>query len=104
MVSDERPHGLHAEREGLHQATGLTQKQRDELIWKLTTIDRWSQRQIARHLKMTQAGVSFALKRMRGETRNRARYDVCDGCGDTVNKDDLIDGLCTQCDEELQGM
>ncbi len=93
--------GGHIEREARYTATGLSPAQRDERIWQLYHLG-WSQRQIMKQVGMTQAGVSHALKRLKGIARKRATYRMCAGeCGDNYPIEQLdVHGLCGECREE----
>jgi DNA-binding NarL/FixJ family response regulator len=92
--------GQHIEREARYESTRLTTDQRDQTIWNLHRRG-WTQRQIAKHLKMTQPAVKYAIDRLADKKRRRDSYEVCDGCGASFAKNKIDrDGLCRDCRPE----
>jgi hypothetical protein len=67
----------HIEREARYEATRLTTKQRDQMIWQLRR-KGWSQVKIARHLGMTQPAIHYALNRLAGIPRRTQPRDDFD--------------------------
>jgi transcriptional regulator with GAF, ATPase, and Fis domain len=98
MKDDELPPGQHIEREARYSTTGLSPVERDELIRTLAN-KGWNQSRIARKLGMTQPGVKYAIQRLQGQARNRAKYRMCGGwCGENFAMDQLnSDGFCSEC-------
>lgn len=52
----------------------------------------WSVRRIAKAVGMSSSGVYYVLK----PRAVLVRYDMCEGCGEDVRVDLLVDGLCGQ--------
>lgn len=89
--------GQHIDREARHTLTGLTTAQRDVTIMALHR-RKWTQRQIAKHLNITQPAVKYAIDRLSNKQRKRDSYEVCDGCGANFAKEKINrDGLCSDC-------
>lgn len=89
--------GQHIGGEARHTLTGLTTAQRDEIILALHR-RKWTQRQIAKHLNITQPAVKYAIDRLTSKQRQRTSYEVCDGCGANFAKEKINrDGLCPDC-------
>lgn len=89
--------GQHIEREARHTLTGLTTAQRDEIILSLHR-RKWTQRQIAKHLNITQPAVKYAIDRLVSKQRSRSTYKVCDGCGGNFAQEKINrDGFCPPC-------
>lgn len=98
---DDFEKGQHIEREARYEATGLTDAQRDQMILELTR-KKWSQHRIAKKLGLTQPAIHYALIRLSGGTRNRAKSGVCDLCWRDFPADQLNrDGLCSECEKEV---
>lgn len=92
--------GQHIERQARYEQSGVTTAERDRIIAALHNRG-YSQRQIAKHLGITQPAVHYRLLHLAGKERNRARYDMCDSCGENVEKTELnADGLCPECVSE----
>lgn len=89
--------GAHDERESVAARLGLTPLQRDQLIWTWSH-QGWSQRLIAKQLGITQPAVKYAIDRLSGKQRKRSQYGLCDDCGATFPVDQLVDGLCSECE------
>jgi transcriptional regulator with GAF, ATPase, and Fis domain len=70
LMSDQR-----IEREARFEQTGITGLQRDKIILDLKR-RRWSEAKIAKAVGMTPAAVHYALKRLTGKPRPRAREEV----------------------------
>jgi predicted ArsR family transcriptional regulator len=93
------PINHHIEREALAAATGMTSLERDQTILRMRR-KGFTQTQIANHLGCSQPAIKYALDRLAGKKRNRTTYDMCEGCGRNVPKDQLNrDGLCEACND-----
>lgn len=89
--------GAHDDRESVAGRLGLTPMQRDQLIWTWHH-QGYSLSQIAKQVGMSKQGVSYALGRIAGKPRVQTSYDVCDECGGTFPQDEVVDGLCGECE------
>jgi hypothetical protein len=81
---------------------GITQAQRDQLIWKLRR-KGWSQARIGAHpqVRMTQVGVKYVCDRLAGKPRKQSvPMDMCEGCWADKPKNQLNhEGICPACAE-----
>jgi hypothetical protein len=88
--------GQHIEREARWAATGMTQAQRDKLIWE------WHNRgvpysKIGQHLGMSKSAVKYRFDALNGRPRQQRQVDMCQGCWDGFYRDQLTNGLCPKC-------
>ncbi len=91
--------GAHVERESRYEATGMTESERNQLIWTLSRRG-WTQAKIAARVGVTQQGVSYALQRMMGKPPRSVRYEMCDACGLNFPRNQIDGwGLCPSCAE-----
>lgn len=88
--------GQHIDRGGRAEKTGVTEAQRDQLILRMHGAN-WSQRKIAKALGMTQPGVKYAIDRLTNKQRVQVKRDICDDCGQSWPKNDIVEGLCPEC-------